>query len=58
MNPVWQAAGQTAQLGWIMGVMTAVFLVVFTGWIWWAYSRRNAANMEAASRMPFDGADE
>jgi cbb3-type cytochrome oxidase subunit 3 len=41
-----------------MGVMTAVFLVCFTGWTWWAYSRRNAAAMEDAARMPFDGADQ
>jgi cbb3-type cytochrome oxidase subunit 3 len=58
MNPVFQAAGETARLGWVMGVMTAVFLACFTGWTWWAYSRRNAAAMEDAARMPFDGADQ
>lgn len=58
MNPAFQAAAETARLGWIMGVMTLVFLLFFTGWTWWAFSRRNAARMEEASRMPFDGADE
>jgi cbb3-type cytochrome oxidase subunit 3 len=58
MNPAFQAAAQTARLGWIMGLMTVVFLIAFTGWTWWAYSRRNAARMERAARMPFDGADE
>ena len=58
MNPAFHAAAETAQLGWVMGAMTLVFLVFFTGWTWWAYSRRNAAHLERAARMPFDGADE
>ncbi len=59
MNPVFQAAADTARLGWVMGILTAVFLVCFVGWTWWAYSSRNKALMEEASRMPFsEGGDQ
>jgi cbb3-type cytochrome oxidase subunit 3 len=53
MNPAFKAAAETARLGWVMGVMTAVFLLCFVGWTWWAFSRRNRALMEEAGRMPF-----
>ena len=59
MNPVFQAAAETARLGWLMGVLTAVFLVFFTGWAWWAFSSRNKKFMEEASRMPLiDGSEQ
>jgi cbb3-type cytochrome oxidase subunit 3 len=59
MNPAFKAAAETAQLGWAMGVVTAVFIVCFVGWTWWAYARRNKAFMEEAGRMPFsDGVDQ
>ena len=59
MNPAFRAAAESAQLGWIMGLMTALFLACFVGWAWWAFSRRNKAYMEEAGRMPFnDGVDQ
>ena len=58
MNPVFQAAAATAQLGWLMGILTGLFLVCFAGWIWWAWSSGNKALMEEASRMPLDEGDE
>jgi len=58
MNPAFKAAAETAQLGWIMGVMTALVLVGFVGWTWWAFARRNKALMDEAGRMPLsDGGD-
>jgi len=58
MNTAFKAAAETAQLGWIMGVMTALFIVCFVGWTWWAFSRRNRAYMDEAARMPLgDGGD-
>lgn len=59
MNPIFQAAGETARLGWLMGILTVLFLICFVGWTWWTYSSRNKALMERMSRMPIgDGGDE
>jgi cbb3-type cytochrome oxidase subunit 3 len=52
MNTAFKAAAETARLGWVMGVMTAVFLLCFMGWSWWAFSRRHRALMEEMGRMP------
>lgn len=54
MNPVFSAASDAAQYGWLMGLMTVVFLAFFAGWTWWAWRPRNRANMEAAANLPFD----
>ncbi len=58
MNPVFQAAAETARLGWLMGVLTGLFLVCFAGWTWWAFSSHNRALMEEASRIPLNDGDE
>jgi cbb3-type cytochrome oxidase subunit 3 len=58
MNPVFRAAAETARLGWMMGVLTAVFLTFFLGWAWWAYSSRNKQFMEQAGRMPLTDGDD
>jgi cbb3-type cytochrome oxidase subunit 3 len=58
MNPVFRAAAETAQLGWVMGILTALFLACFVGWAWWAYSSRNRQLMEQASRMPLTDGDD
>jgi cbb3-type cytochrome oxidase subunit 3 len=39
-------------LGWLMGGLTAAFLVFFIGWTWWAYSARNRQLLDEVSRMP------
>jgi cbb3-type cytochrome oxidase subunit 3 len=59
MNPAFRAAAETVELTWLMGVMTAVFLVCFVGWSWWAFRANNRARMEQAARLPFiDGGDQ
>ena len=59
MNPVFHAAAQSAQLGWVMGVMTAVFLGVFLAWAWYAWNPANKAMMNEMAAMPLsDGGDE
>jgi cbb3-type cytochrome oxidase subunit 3 len=58
MNPVISEGARSVQLGWIMGIMTVLFLSGFLGWAWWAYRPGNRARMEADSRLPFeDGRD-
>ena len=58
MNTAFQAAAETARLGWMMGALTVVFLLFFVGWTWWAYSSRNKQLMEQASRMPLSDGSE
>jgi len=58
MNHIIQAAAESVQLGWFMGIMTIFFILWFVGWTWWAFSPRNKEKMEEAARMPFsDGGD-
>lgn len=40
--------------GTISGIVTALFLFVFLGIVWWAYSRGNRQRFEDAGRLPFD----
>lgn len=54
MNPLFRAASDTATLGWLMGVMTAVFILFFMGWVWWAWHPRNRRRMEEAAAMPLE----
>lgn len=58
MNQVIQAAAESVQLGWLMGIMTIFFIIWFLGWTWWAFSPRNKEKMEEAAKMPLsDGGD-
>ena len=57
MNDAMSTAAATADLGWVAGVMTAVFLVTFVVWTWYAYAPSQRKHMEEASRLPFDGGE-
>jgi cbb3-type cytochrome oxidase subunit 3 len=37
-----------------MGLMTAVFLVFFVGWVLWAYNPSRKAYLEEVAKMPFN----
>ena len=43
--------------GTISGIVTAIFIVVFIGIVWWAFSRRNKQRFEDAGRLPFEDDD-
>ena len=43
--------------GTISGIVTAVFVIVFIGIVWWAYSRGNKQSFEDAGRLPFEEDD-
>jgi cbb3-type cytochrome oxidase subunit 3 len=58
MNPIYREAAVHVQGAWIMGVMTLLFIACFIGWTWWAYSAKNRARMEQASRLPLTTGDE
>jgi cytochrome c oxidase cbb3-type subunit 4 len=53
MNTLTRAAAETVQMGWVLGIMTVVFLAFFIGWTVWAYSPRRKAELEEAARLPF-----
>lgn len=40
--------------GTVSGIVTVVFVVVFIGIVWWAYSGDNRQRFEDAGRLPFD----
>lgn len=52
MNPVFREAAGMAAYGWVMGVMTVVFVACFVGWTWWAYAAHNRRTMEEAAMLP------
>lgn len=54
MNPLIEEARNVSQMGWLLGIMTVVFLAVFVGWFLWAYDPGRKKDMEAAARMPFN----
>jgi cbb3-type cytochrome oxidase subunit 3 len=58
MNHVLREGAATVQLGWLLGVMTVVFLASFLFWIWWAWSSKNKARWEAESRLPLNDGGE
>lgn len=57
MNPLMQEAGQSVELGWLLGVVTVVFFLSFLFWTWYAYAPSRKQIMEQASRIPFEGGD-
>jgi len=52
MNQVLHAGAETAQMGWMLGVTTVVFLTTMIGWGLWAWWPSRSADMEAASLLP------
>ncbi len=41
-------------MNWFRGAMTVIWLVIFLGVLWWAYSPRRKARFEEAARLVFD----
>lgn len=58
MNHVLRAASETAQLGWVMGLMTILFIVVFVCWAVWAWHPANRSRMQRAAAMPLEDEQE
>ena len=44
--------------GLISGIVTIVFIAVFIGIVWWAYSKGNKQRFEDAGKLPFEGDDD
>lgn len=54
MNVVFEAARAAVQDGWLMGLMTLVFMAAFLGWTAWAWWPGNRVAIDAAARLPLD----
>ena len=52
MNDVLAQAEGLARHGWIVGIITIVFIVCFAGWVAWTFASRNRERMEEAARLP------
>jgi cbb3-type cytochrome oxidase subunit 3 len=58
MNALLADAAESVGMGWLLGMMTVVFLAIFLAWVWYAYRPKHRALMEELGRMPFtDGGD-
>ena len=57
MNQVLHAGAETAQMGWLLGWTTLVFLFAMAGWTWWAFAPSRAEQFQQAGRIPFEGGD-
>ena len=58
MNPVYTAASSATELGWVLGITTALFVAAFVGWAMYALAPSNAAMFRAAANLPLDPPDE
>ena len=41
-------------MNWFRGAMTVIWLVIFLGVVWWAYSPRRKARFDDAAQLVFD----
>ena len=58
MNALLADAAESVGMGWLLGMMTVVFLAIFLAWAWYAYRPKHRDLMEELGRMPFtDGGD-
>jgi cbb3-type cytochrome oxidase subunit 3 len=58
MNPLLHEAAGSVRMGWLLGLMTVVFLALFIAWIAWAYAPRRKAAMDEYARLPLDDGGE
>jgi len=54
VSPVTDAVAQSAQLGWVLGLMTVAFFATFVGWTLWAWWPSNRARLDAAALLPLE----
>jgi len=44
--------------GTVSGIVTVIFIVVFIGIVWWAYSKGNKQRFDDAGKLPFNEEDD
>ena len=58
MTTLFNSLAAPTDLGWVGGLVTALFLVLFVGWTVWAFWPGHRKLLDAAAHIPFDGGDE
>ncbi|MEQ1504893.1 MAG: cbb3-type cytochrome c oxidase subunit 3 [Myxococcota bacterium] len=58
MNPVLHAGAETAQMGWLLGFTTVLFLATMVGWSTWAFWPGHKRMFEEAGAIPLDGGEQ
>jgi len=54
VNPLFKAAADTADGGFVMGLVTAGFLICFFGWVAYAWWPGSGDEMARRARMPLE----
>jgi cbb3-type cytochrome oxidase subunit 3 len=57
VNTLMREAAASIEMGWLLGVMTAVFFAAFLYWVWYAYAPSHKRRLEEAALLPFDGGE-
>lgn len=57
MNSVLHQGAEVAQMGWLLGLTTLMFLTMMVGWTAWAFAPGRKEMLERAGRIPLEGGD-
>lgn len=57
MSDAFHTMAGSADLGWVLGLTTLLFIATFLYWTWWAFRPANREKMDEAGRLPFDGGE-
>jgi len=58
VNQVLHSAAESTDHGWLIGVATVIFVLLFVSYTVWAFSSRSREYLEEAAQLPFDDDDE
>lgn len=58
MNPIFRAAAESTDLGWLMALTTVFFVATFLMWVVWTLHPALRERMEVWGRMPLDDGED
>ena len=58
MNTLLREASGSVQGGWILGVVTLLFIISFLWWVWYAYTPEHREMHDRNALMPLDDGGE
>jgi len=58
VNTLLREASGSVQGGWILGLMTVLFIASFLWWVWYAYSPAHREMHDETALMPLDDGGE
>ena len=54
MNDLIREASGSVQGGWILGLVTVLFLISFLWWVWYAYAPSHKEMHDETARLPLE----